>query len=86
MAKEVRKYPCLYDRASQHYKDKRKVADVWKRVDEQRGFEEGNTSKKLSFTVLCLFIGRKNMNNNLRAVNFISIIYLFYFRVFQNYL
>ena len=43
LAGEVRKYPCLYDQASEHYKDKRKVANAWKRVDEQLGFEEGNT-------------------------------------------
>ena len=43
LAEEVRKYPCLYGKASEHYKDKRKVANAWKRVDEQLGFEEGNT-------------------------------------------
>ena len=41
-AKEVRK-PCLYYKASEHYKDKRKVSNAWKLVDEQLGFEEGNT-------------------------------------------
>ena len=32
--------------ASEHDKDKRKVANAWKRVDEKLGFEEGNTSIK----------------------------------------
>ena len=41
LAEKVRKYPCLYDKTSEHYKDKRKVANAWKRVDEI-GFEEGN--------------------------------------------
>ena len=45
LAEEVRKYPCLYDKASEHYEDKRKVANAWKRIDEQLGFEEGDTSK-----------------------------------------
>ena len=35
LAEEVRKYPCLYDKASKHYKDKRKAANAWKRVDEK---------------------------------------------------
>ena len=43
LAEKVRKYPCLYDKASEHYKDKRKVANAWKRVDEQLGSEEANT-------------------------------------------
>ena len=38
LAEEVRKYLCLYDKASEHYKGKRKVANAWKRVDEQLGF------------------------------------------------
>ena len=45
LAKEVRKYPCLYDKASEHYTDKRKVANTWKRGDEQLRFEEGNRTK-----------------------------------------
>ena len=45
LAEEVRKYPFFYDKASEHHMDKRKVANAWKRVDEQLGFGEGNTSK-----------------------------------------
>ena len=41
LAEEVRKYPVLYDKSSPHYKDKRKVENAWKLVDEQLGFEEG---------------------------------------------
>ena len=40
LAKKVIKYPCIYDRASQHYKDKRKVVSAWKRVGEQLDFWE----------------------------------------------
>lgn len=43
LAQEVEEYPCLYGKASEHYKDKRKEANAWKHVDEQIGFEEGNT-------------------------------------------
>ena len=32
LAEEVRKYLCLYDKTSEHYKYKRKVANAWKRV------------------------------------------------------
>ena len=42
LPEKVRKYPCLFDKASEHCKDKRKVANAWKRLDEQLGFEEGN--------------------------------------------
>ena len=38
-----RKYPWLYDKVLEHYKDKIKVVNAWKPVDEQLGFEEGNT-------------------------------------------
>ena len=41
LAEEVRKYPVLYDKSSPQYKDKRKVENAWKLVDEQLGFEEG---------------------------------------------
>ena len=37
LAYEVRKYPGLYDKASEHYKDKRKVANTWKRQSPTRG-------------------------------------------------
>ena len=43
LAQEDEEYPCLYGKASEHYKDKRKEANAWKHVDEQIGFEEGNT-------------------------------------------
>ena len=43
LAEQFRKYPCLYDKALEHYKDKRNVANAWKRVDEQLGLERGNT-------------------------------------------
>ena len=41
LVEEVRKYPVLYDKSSPHYKDKRKIENAWKLVDEQLGFEEG---------------------------------------------
>ena len=61
---------------------KRKVANAWKRVDEQLTFEEYNILNKVLFIVLCLCI-RKNKNNNLSAVHFISIICGFFFRFFK---
>ena len=41
LAEEARKYPVLCYKSSPHYKDKRKVENAWKLVDEQLGFEEG---------------------------------------------
>ena len=41
LAEEVRKYPCLNDKVQEHYRDKRKVANAYKRVG-WLGFEEGN--------------------------------------------
>ena len=31
LAEEVRKYSCLFDKSSPHYKDKRKSANAWKK-------------------------------------------------------
>ena len=41
LAETVRKYPCLYDKSSVHYKDKRKVCNAWRAVTEELGYEEG---------------------------------------------
>ena len=45
LAEDVRKYLCLYDKAPEYYKNRRKVANAWKRADEQLGFWEDDTSK-----------------------------------------
>lgn len=42
LAEEVRKYACLYDKSSPHYKDKRKVTNAWASVDKELGIEEGD--------------------------------------------
>ena len=41
LAETVRKYPCLYDKSSVYHKDKRKVANSWRAVTEELGYEEG---------------------------------------------
>ena len=59
LAEDVRKYPCVYDKASEQYKDKIKVANAWKRVNEQLGFEEVMSS-------LCLRTRlQKSINSNI---------------------
>ena len=40
LAEEVKKYPCLFDKSSKHYKDKRKTANAWAKVDESLGYED----------------------------------------------
>jgi len=41
LAEAVRRFPCLYDKCSPHYKDKRKVENSWNAVTIDLGYEEG---------------------------------------------
>ena len=34
LAEEVRKYPCLYDKAEVGYKDKLRKVNAWAKIDE----------------------------------------------------
>ena len=42
VAENVRKFPCLYDKSSMDYKDKRAKKNAWHQVEENLGMEEGN--------------------------------------------
>ena len=42
LSEEVRKYPCLYDKANKAYKDKRAKKNAWSKIDSKLGLEEGN--------------------------------------------
>ena len=37
----VKKYPCLYDKREQYYKDKRTKKNAWKKIEEELGMEKG---------------------------------------------
>ena len=37
----VKKYPCLYDKGDQYYKDKRAKNNAWKKIEEELGMEKG---------------------------------------------
>ena len=37
----VKKYPCLYDKGDQCYKDKRAKKNAWKKIEEELGMEKG---------------------------------------------
>ena len=41
LAEEVRKYPCLYDKSENGYKERDRVRNAWKTVEEALGYEEG---------------------------------------------
>ena len=49
LAEEVRKYECLYNKSSPHYKDKQKNANAWKKVDQSLGYEEGKYNFMIRF-------------------------------------
>ena len=38
---EVYKYPCLYDKSIPEHKEKDRVANAWKEIEEELGLEEG---------------------------------------------
>ena len=37
---EIRKYPCLFDRSNAGYKEKDRVENAWKEIDNSLGTEE----------------------------------------------
>ena len=39
---EVEKYPCRYNKREKGYKEKDRKKNVWKKIDEELGLEEGN--------------------------------------------
>ena len=41
LAEEVRKYPCLYDKSEEGYKDRTKNRNAWNAVDQALGAEKG---------------------------------------------
>ena len=41
LSEEVRRYPCLYDKAGEGYKDRTKNRNAWNAVDEALGVERG---------------------------------------------
>ena len=41
LAEEVRKYTCLYDKTDKGYKEKERVTEAWKAIEETLGYEEG---------------------------------------------
>ena len=41
VAVEVEKYRCLYDKSYPGYKEKDRVINAWKAVDDSLGMEEG---------------------------------------------
>ena len=40
---EIRKYPCLFAKSNAGYKEKDRVENVWKEIDNSLGIEEGIT-------------------------------------------
>ena len=42
LAENVRRYPCLYNKSSIDYRDKRVRKNAWRNVEETMGMEEGN--------------------------------------------
>ena len=49
LAEAVRKFPCLYDKSCKEYREKDRVANAWKKVEEELGYEEGKVCICLSF-------------------------------------
>ena len=41
LSEEVRKYACFYDKSDKGYKERDRVRNAWKAVDESLGYEEG---------------------------------------------
>ena len=53
LAESVRKFPCLYDKSCKEYREKDRVANAWKKVEEELGYEEGKVCICLSFLGEC---------------------------------
>ena len=83
LAEEVRKYPCLYDKSDSGYKERDRVKNAWKAVENVLGIEEGlycyiiyssfNIPKFYICTNLIIFL------NLCKILDF----YLFNFRICQ---
>ena len=41
LAEAVKKYPCIYDKADQGYREKDRVANAWRAIEDELGYEEG---------------------------------------------
>ena len=41
LAEAVREFRCLYDKSCKEYREKDRVANAWKKVEEELGCEEG---------------------------------------------
>ena len=41
LAEEVRKYSIIYDKSNPSHKDKFKIKNAWRKVEEALGMEEG---------------------------------------------
>ena len=45
LAKEVRKFPCLYDKGNEDYKEKDRKKNAWLAVENALGYDEGTQFK-----------------------------------------
>ena len=52
LAEEIRKFPCLYDRSNEGYKEKVRKKNAWCEVENTLDYEEG-TCWIISKAVLC---------------------------------
>jgi len=41
LALEVYKYPCLYNKSIPEHREKDRISNAWREIDEELGFEEG---------------------------------------------
>ena len=41
LTEEIRKFPCLYDKSNEGYKEKDREKNAWREVENPLGFEEG---------------------------------------------
>lgn len=48
LAEAVRNFSCLYDKSCKEYREKDRVANAWKNVEEELGCEEGKVYPCLS--------------------------------------
>ena len=50
----VKKYPCLYDKGDQYYKDKRAKNNAWKKFEEKLGMAKGKILRYANIFILLL--------------------------------
>lgn len=58
LAEEVRKYPCLYDKSDSGYKERDRVKNAWKAVENELGLEEG----LYCYIIICSSIGIQHLS------------------------